>query len=238
MKSVALLLLWIAATAAAIAVASAGVAVVDDEIIDPAPAVIASSASSIGSTPIAADPEGEIDEASREAPTGDSSGLDASTERDGSTGLDDSEGGLDPTAGSDDSESELDAASSSPTTTATSTAPASDSAPLGSPSSTTTTASPTPPVSTPATPAVTTTTNPPAPTSETLTFQLVGGTTAISFSPAGVDVLWASPNPGFDVKIEPEAAGLKVEFRSDTHRSRVDAWWDGGPNHEIREDPD
>ncbi|MDH3754586.1 MAG: hypothetical protein OEU32_12005, partial [Acidimicrobiia bacterium] len=41
MKTVALTLLWIAGSAAAIGVAWAGVNVVDDEVIDPAPAVSA-----------------------------------------------------------------------------------------------------------------------------------------------------------------------------------------------------
>jgi hypothetical protein len=65
---------------------------------------------------------------------------------------------------------------------------------------------------------------------------LTGGTTAISFSASGVDVLWATPNPGFDVSIEAESPGLKVEFRAEHHRSRVDAWWSGGPQHSIREE--
>ena len=56
--------------------------------------------------------------------------------------------------------------------------------------------------------------------------------------PSAVEVLWASPNPGFDVRIVPESPGMKVEFRADHHRSRIDAWWAGGPQHEIREDPE
>lgn len=72
----------------------------------------------------------------------------------------------------------------------------------------------------------------------TKVFNLQGGSTAISFSPSGVEVLWATPNDGYNVKIEPEYPGLKVEFRSDAHRSRVDAWWNGGPQHEIRERED
>lgn len=69
-------------------------------------------------------------------------------------------------------------------------------------------------------------------------FTLTGGTTAVDFSPNGVDVVYATANPGYDVTIEDESPGLKVEFRSDDHRSRVDVWWDGGPRHEIREEPD
>ncbi|HEC10555.1 MAG TPA: hypothetical protein ENI86_13490 [Acidimicrobiales bacterium] len=57
----------------------------------------------------------------------------------------------------------------------------------------------------------------------------------MSFSPSGVQVLWASPNPGYTVKIEPESPGMKVEFRSDAHRSRIDVWWSGGPQFSIDE---
>lgn len=70
-------------------------------------------------------------------------------------------------------------------------------------------------------------------------YTLVGGSVALRFSPAGVTVLWATPNAGFEAQpIEPEHGnGVKVEFRSETHRSRVDGWWDGGPQDEVREEP-
>ena len=71
-----------------------------------------------------------------------------------------------------------------------------------------------------------------------ITFDVVGGSAAISFSPAGVDVLWASPNPGFDVSTEPESPGLKVEFRASHHRSSIEAWWTSGPRHDIDEEAD
>ena len=58
----------------------------------------------------------------------------------------------------------------------------------------------------------------------------------LSFSPAGVDVVGATPNEGFTVDSEAEHGnGVKVEFESDGHESRVDAWWDGGPQVERRE---
>ncbi len=58
----------------------------------------------------------------------------------------------------------------------------------------------------------------------------------LSFSPGGVDVVGATPNEGFTVDTEPEHGnGVKVEFESDGHESRVDAWWDGGPQVERRE---
>lgn len=82
-------------------------------------------------------------------------------------------------------------------------------------------------------PATTTTAEP----SETRTYPLVGGTTALRFTPSGVEVLWSTPNPGFSVKTEPENSnGVKVEFEGNGHKSRVDGWWDGGPQDRTRED--
>lgn len=73
---------------------------------------------------------------------------------------------------------------------------------------------------------------------ETRTYNLRGGTVSLRFSPAGVEVLFANPAPGFTVEIEPgNDNGVKVEFDSDSHTSRVDAWWDGGPADRVREDP-
>jgi len=83
----------------------------------------------------------------------------------------------------------------------------------------------------------TTTTSTPAEPAETRTYPLVGGTTALRFTPAGVEVLWSTPNPGFSVKTEPENGnGVKVEFEGNGHKSRVDGWWDGGPQDRTRED--
>ena len=47
----------------------------------------------------------------------------------------------------------------------------------------------------------------------------------------------ATPAAGFTVDIgESHDGGARVEFESDDHRSRVDGWWDGGPQDEVRED--
>jgi len=104
---------------------------------------------------------------------------------------------------------------------------------------------PPPPTSTAVPPPPTSTAVPPPPTStpvpppaQVLTFYLVGGSTSISFSADGVTVLWATPNPGFEVEIEPEDDKARVDFESDGHESRIDAWWSDGPRHEIREDSD
>jgi hypothetical protein len=88
-------------------------------------------------------------------------------------------------------------------------------------------------------PTATTTTPPAAPAAppETRTYDLVGGTATLRFSAAGVTVLAASPAPGFTVDIgDSHDGGKRVEFESDDHRSRLDAWWAGGPQDEVRED--
>jgi hypothetical protein len=65
----------------------------------------------------------------------------------------------------------------------------------------------------------------------------VGGTASLRFSATGVTVLSASPAPGFTVDIgDSHSGGKRVEFERDGHRSRLDAWWDGGPQDEVRED--
>jgi hypothetical protein len=82
----------------------------------------------------------------------------------------------------------------------------------------------------------TATTTSASPTSVTRTYELVGGTATIRFSPSGITVLSATPKPGFAAEVEPEGTGMKVEFESEVHRSRIDAWWAGGPQTETRED--
>lgn len=87
------------------------------------------------------------------------------------------------------------------------------------------------------TPSPTTTTTRPAAPSETRTYNLVGGTATLRFSESGVKVVVASPNAGFSVEVEPtHDNGVKVEFRSERHRSRVAGWWDGGARDEVEED--
>jgi hypothetical protein len=92
-------------------------------------------------------------------------------------------------------------------------------------------ASPPPPTPQPETPQQAST-----PAAELRTYQLEGGTVTISFSAESVSVVQATPRNGFSRDVEPEGSGIKVEFRSDTHRSRLDAWWDGGPQERVRED--
>ena len=142
-----------------------------------------------------------------------------------------------------DRPSPLSAAEVSLRATSTTTAPSSTSTSVGE-TPPTTGATPTVPATTaPARPAATPTTTttaappPPEPAGETRTYNLTGGSASLRFTPSGVTVLWANPNAGFDVEVEPEGAGVKVEFESESHTSRVDGWWDGGPQDRVREDP-
>ncbi|MGH9215899.1 MAG: hypothetical protein ACRDZS_06560, partial [Acidimicrobiales bacterium] len=91
-----------------------------------------------------------------------------------------------------------------------------------------------PPSATTAPPGGTTTTTsataPADPAATTRTYGMVGGVVTLRFSPSGVEVVGATPNEGFNVDSEPEHGnGVKVEFESDAHESRVDAWWNDGP---------
>jgi hypothetical protein len=113
-------------------------------------------------------------------------------------------------------------------------------------STTTTTAPAVPPVTGggsgtagPSTAGATTTTMtaPPPPAPSTVTYNLVGGTATLRFSASGVTVVAAVPSPGYSVTVsQTHGTGKRVEFESDDHRSRVDGWWDGGPQDEVRED--
>jgi hypothetical protein len=68
-------------------------------------------------------------------------------------------------------------------------------------------------------------------------YDLVGGSATLQFSSSGVTVVVASPKAGFTVDIgSSHDGGKRVEFESTDHLSRLDAWWDGGPQDEVRED--
>ncbi len=207
------LALWLIASSAAVAVAWAGVSVVDDEIVNPAPAAVLSTdphPASVDAGPAAV----------AEPPS--NAAVDAGA----------------PAAEPLDAQSTV---STVPTTTVTTASPTAQSPstppppvttptiPTTQPTVPTTTTAPSPTTTTP----TTTTTVPPT---FTQTFNLQGGTAVVDFSAAAVTVQLAVPNPGFSVKIEPESPGWKVEFRSEDHRSRVDVWWADGPRSEISEE--
>lgn len=206
-KSLGFLALWLAGTATAVAVAWAGVSVVDSELINPAPANVLALPPDSALRPDTVETLGSAETAPTSSPEAVSESASTST-----------------VSASAVSSTAPPATTSSPAATS----PASTSA---APITSTTTARPT---SSTAPPTTTTTT---APQTQTLTFHLVGGSTSIAFSPAGATVLWASPNPGFAVDID-HGAESRVEFESDGHKTRIDAWWSGGPQHEIREDAD
>jgi hypothetical protein len=65
----------------------------------------------------------------------------------------------------------------------------------------------------------------------------VGGTATLRFSVDGVEVVVATPNAGYSVEIsDTHSNGVGVEFDSDGHRSRVEGWWESGPQDEVREE--
>ena len=84
------------------------------------------------------------------------------------------------------------------------------------------------------------TTLPAAPTPVTRTYDLIGGTATLRFTSEGVTIITATPKAGFSVDIEAndDDGDARVEFESDDHLSRLDAWWDGGPQNEVREERD
>lgn len=75
-----------------------------------------------------------------------------------------------------------------------------------------------------------------APVAEvTETYTLVGGTASLRYTARGVSVLFANPNPGFRSDIKTLGNGVRVEFRSDDHRSRVTGSWTNGPKEKVDE---
>lgn len=68
------------------------------------------------------------------------------------------------------------------------------------------------------------------------TYDLVGGTATVRFTADAAEVLGAVPASGFAVDVEPEDDGIRVDFESDDHRSRLRAWWRDGPRRRIEEE--
>jgi hypothetical protein len=74
---------------------------------------------------------------------------------------------------------------------------------------------------------------------ETRTYRLGGGTVVLRFTPDGVTLEQAVPKLGFEVRYQPvEGNGWRVEFVGDEGRSRVEGWWDGGPEERVEDDID
>jgi hypothetical protein len=78
---------------------------------------------------------------------------------------------------------------------------------------------------------------PPDTVATTQTFALVGGSVTVRFLATAVEVVLATPNPGFRPEVDQRGAtAIRVEFESPSHRSRLDAAWNDGPDFQIRED--
>jgi hypothetical protein len=77
-------------------------------------------------------------------------------------------------------------------------------------------------------------------TSVVRTYNLVGGSATLRFDPSGkVSVVWANPNPGYRVDVDDRSdGGVRVRFDGDSHRSELEAWWDGQPRDRIEESGD
>jgi hypothetical protein len=74
---------------------------------------------------------------------------------------------------------------------------------------------------------------PPPP--EDRTYQLTGGTVGVRFENGEAHLLWATPNPGFSVESSGSSSNVDVRFRSDSHESRLKAFWNNGPQQQIEE---
>ena len=179
-RTLAFIALWFAAGALAVAVATAGVAVVSDQL------------------------------------TGSRSHPDPLSTEEVSAAV-----------AADSTTTTLDGTTSTTTTTVVDPADTTTSTTVGGTQGTTVPTTPPPPP----------TTAPAPPT--TKSYNLVGGTATLRFSASGVTVVAATPAAGYTVDIgESHDGGVRVEFESDSHQSRLDAWWAGGPQDEVREDAD
>ena len=92
---------------------------------------------------------------------------------------------------------------------------------------TTTTTTPPPPTTAPAAPAL---------TPVLRSYPVTGGTAVLSFSPEGVIGVTATPWTGYTVRSAPsDDGGWRVEFEGPAGRSRIDGWWDGGPQERVED---
>jgi hypothetical protein len=90
---------------------------------------------------------------------------------------------------------------------------------------------------TPTTAPTATTRPPPTATPEDRTYDLVGGTVGVRFQNGTARLLWATPAPGFRAERSGSDDEVDIRFRSDTHESRLRAFWDNGPQAEVEEKP-
>jgi cytoskeletal protein RodZ len=111
------------------------------------------------------------------------------------------------------------------------------------PTATTTTTRPRAPVTTTTT-NPTVTTAPPATTGTTTTgaaedrtYDLTGGSVGVRFQNGTARLLWATPAAGFRAESHGGGDEVDIRFRSDTHESRLRAFWHDGPQAEVEEQP-
>ncbi|MEY2424147.1 MAG: hypothetical protein QOI95_4214 [Acidimicrobiaceae bacterium] len=70
---------------------------------------------------------------------------------------------------------------------------------------------------------------------EDRTYQLTGGSVGVRFENGEAHLLWATPNSGFSVDSSGSSSNVDVRFESDTHESRLKAFWNNGPQAETEE---
>ena len=243
MRARAFVILWVGAAVAATTIAWQGVSIVDSQVISPAPAISTDRSSS---TTIPIETASTTSPFAIPTPTASAQperlDLDLSGLADATSKPDDAPG---PEAGEP-----TPTTASPPSDTERTTQPTPRSTPEAQP---TKPDSPTPtvpprstpvPTSPPTTPTAApqpTATAEPTPTvqpAQVLTFELIGGTASVSFAEDQIHVLWATPEPGFSAEISNSGPGQRVEFHSDDGESRLDVWWDAGPQWSIDEDHD
>jgi hypothetical protein len=70
---------------------------------------------------------------------------------------------------------------------------------------------------------------------EDRTYLLIGGIVGVRFENGEAHLLWATPNAGFSVDSSGSFSNVDVRFESDSHESRLKAFWSGGPQQEVEE---
>jgi hypothetical protein len=79
------------------------------------------------------------------------------------------------------------------------------------------------------------TTGVPAPEPVVRSYRVTGGTAAFAFTPAGVTVAYAAPDLGYQMRSEDSDGGWRIEFEGPAGRSRIEGWWDGGPQDRVED---
>ncbi len=216
-RTIVVVTAWITATVLAVTLAFAGVNLVADRVLEPQPAPVIGSAALDDPSDEPTDEATPDDEPSDDATPDDEPSDDTTPDDDPSD---------DPTASSTPRTSPTDTPSPSD-------GPSPDDEPSDEPTPRATASPSASPTASPSSGAST------AP-AETRTYRMTGGTVTVRFSSTEVRVVSATPNEGFSLhEIEqPAPTVIDLEFRAhdDSHRSKLDAWWQDGPRERIREE--